>query len=153
MTWKKKNYGGEPTSNVGVKRAVFVGRFQPYHYGHIELINQKINQGIPVLIMIRDIAPDTNNPFSPTQAMNMILKYHRSMNHDVQVMIIPDIESINFGRGVGYEVNKYTPTEEIGGISATEIRDSIRTGKVNWRTQVPNVLHDDIFDNIMNYGK
>ena len=152
MSWKKKNYGGEPTKNVSVKRAVFVGRFQPYHYGHIELINQKINQDIPVLIMIRDIAPDLNNPFSPTQAMNMILKYHKAMNQDVEVMIIPDIESINFGRGVGYEVNKYSPTEEISNISATDIRESIRTGEVNWKVKVPKVLHDDIFDNIQNYG-
>ena len=39
--WNKKNHGGEPTTNKDKKYAIFVGRYQPYHYGHIELIKQK----------------------------------------------------------------------------------------------------------------
>jgi len=63
-------------------------------------------------------------------------------------MIIPDMESINFGRGVGYEVNKYTPTEEIANISATNIRESIKLGNENWRKFVPVELQEDIISNI-----
>ena len=50
--WSKVNHGGEPTKNPDKKYAIFVGRYQPYHYGHIELIQQKLDQGIPALIMV-----------------------------------------------------------------------------------------------------
>ena len=40
--------------------------------------------------------------------------------------IIPDIESINYGRGVGYEVIEHIPPTEIGEISATKIRKQMR---------------------------
>ena len=50
--WSKVNHGGEPTKNTDKKYAIFVGRYQPYHYGHIELIQQKLNQGITALIMV-----------------------------------------------------------------------------------------------------
>ena len=78
----------------------------------------------------------------------MILKYHKQRKQDVEVIIIPDMESINFGRGVGYEVNKYTPTEEIANISATSIRESIKLGNEYWRKLVPVELQEDIISNI-----
>ena len=40
--------------------------------------------------------------------------------------IIPDIESINYGRGVGYEVIEHIPPKEIEEISATKIREQTR---------------------------
>ena len=148
MAWVKRNYGGQPTQNKDKKRAIFIGRYQPYHYGHIQLIEQKLLKGIPVLILIRDIEPDSGNPFTSVQTKNMILKYHKQRKQDVEVIIIPDMESINFGRGVGYEVNKYTPTEEIANISATSIRESIKLGNENWRKLVPVELQEDIISNI-----
>ena len=42
MNWSKVNHGGEPTKNPDKKCAIFIGRYQPYHWGHIELINQKL---------------------------------------------------------------------------------------------------------------
>ena len=44
----------------------------------------------------------------------------------VVTSIIPDIESINYGRGVGYEIIEHIPTSEIGEISATSIREQMR---------------------------
>jgi cytidyltransferase-like protein len=149
MAWVKRNYGGQPTKNKDKKRAIFIGRYQPYHFGHIQLIEQKLLKGVPVLILIRDIEPDAGNPFTSQQTKNMILKYHRERKQDVEVMIIPDIESVNFGRGVGYEINKFTPTEEIANISATYIRESIKLGNGSWRSLVPEELQEDIISNIM----
>ena len=40
----------------------------------------------------------------------------------VKIIPIPDIESVNYGRGVGYEINEFEPPKDIGKISATEIR-------------------------------
>ena len=142
--WDVKNHGGNPTTNESKKYAIFVGRFQPYHQGHISLIMQKINEGIPALIMVRDIAPDAKNPFTTEQTVEMIEKYHAAKGHDVQVTIIPDMESVNFGRGVGYEINEFTPPENIGWISATGIRNSIKEGNNDWRTLVDESIQADV---------
>ena len=142
--WDVKNHGGNPTTNESEKYAIFVGRFQPYHQGHISLIMQKINQGISALIMVRDIAPDIKNPFTTEQTVQMIKKYHTAKGHDVKVIIIPDIESVNFGRGVGYEINEFAPPENIGWISATGIRNSIKEGNDDWRKLVDASIQGDV---------
>ena len=142
--WDVKNHGGNPTTNESKKYAIFVGRFQPYHQGHISLIMQKINKGIPALIMVRDIAPDAKNPFTTEQTVEMIEKYHAAKGHDVEVIIISDMESVNFGRGVGYEINEFTPPENIGWISATGIRNSIKEGNNDWRTLVDESIQADV---------
>ena len=142
--WDVKNHGGNPTTNESEKYAIFVGRFQPYHQGHISLIMQKINQGISALIMVRDIAPDVKNPFTTEQTVEMIKKYHGAKGHDVRVIIIPDMESVNFGRGVGYEINEFAPPEDIGWISATKIRNSIKEENNDWKTLVDASIQGDV---------
>jgi cytidyltransferase-like protein len=144
MNWEKVNHGGQPTSNKDKKRAIFIGRYQPYHQGHIELVKQKLDQGIPALIMIRDIKPDEKNPFTTEQTANMIKKYHAAKGDDVEVMIIPDIESVNYGRGVGYEINEFTPPDGIAFISATKIRESIKTGDDAWKQMVDESIQEDV---------
>jgi hypothetical protein len=41
---------------------------------------------------------------------------------DIEVIVIPPIESVNYGRGVGYDIIEHEPPKEIGEISATKIR-------------------------------
>jgi nicotinamide mononucleotide adenylyltransferase len=150
--WTKVNHGGEPTKNSDKKYAIFVGRYQPYHFAHIELIQQKLNEGIPALIMVRDIEPDEENPFTTQQTVDMIEKYHNSKGDDVKVMIIPDIESVNFGRYVGYQVNEFTPPDNIGFISATKIRDSIKNGDDSWRSMVDESIQEFVKNLMENHG-
>ena len=142
--WDKINHGGNPTANKDKKYAIFIGRYQPYHFGHVELVEQKLNEGIPCLIMVRDIEPDTTNPFTTQQTVDMIEKYHKAKNHDVLVMVIPDIESVNYGRGVGYEINQYTPPADIGFISATKIREAIKNNDDSWRQMVDESIQEDV---------
>jgi len=144
MSWEKKNHGGNPTTNKDKKYAIFIGRYQPYHYGHINLIQQKLDEGIPALIMVRDIEPDEKNPFTTKQTIKMIKDYHDSKGDDVMVLSIPDIESVNYGRGVGYEINEFIPTEEIGFISATKIRESIKNGDDTWKYLVDESIQKDV---------
>lgn len=146
LGWTKTNHGGEPTSNEDKKYAIFIGRFQPPHHGHFELFEQKLKEGIPSLIMIRDIIPDEKNPFTSEQTASMIEKYYESKNKDVKVMIIPDIESVNYGRGVGYEINEFTPPENIGFISATKIRESINNNDNEWKKMIDESIQDDIIN-------
>ena len=142
--WPKQNHGGSPTNNKDKKRAIFIGRYQPYHFGHIELIQQKLNDGIGALIMVRDIEPDEKNPFTTQQTVDMIEKYHKSKGDDVEVIIISDIESVNYGRGVGYEINEFTPPDNISFISATKIRESISTGDDSWKFMVDESIQQDV---------
>lgn len=114
-----------------MKKAVFIGRFQPYHKGHEWLVDNKLKKGVPVLIMVRDIPPDNKNPFTTEQTVEIITE--RYCDEDVQVMIIPDIESVNWGRGVGYEVNEFIPPEDIKRISATQIRAQIKEKNDSWK--------------------
>jgi len=151
MMWNVKNHGGEPTKNNDKKYAIFIGRYQPYHYGHINLIEQKLKQGIPALIMVRDINPDEKNPFTTEQTVSMIKKYHESKGDDVKVMIIPDIESVNYGRGVGYEINEYTPPVDISFISATNIRNSIKNGDESWKILVDESIQEDVIKYLNSY--
>jgi cytidyltransferase-like protein len=144
MSWEKKNHGGNPTTNKSKKYAIFIGRYQPYHYGHINLIQQKIDEGVPALILVRDILPDEKNPFTTKQTIKMIRDYHGSKGDDVIVLSIPDIESVNYGRGVGYEINEFTPTEEISFISATKIRELIKLGDDSWKNMVDKSIQNDV---------
>lgn len=148
--WEKKNHGGNPTANKDKKRAIFIGRYQPYHQGHLSLVQQKLNEGVPVLIMVRDIEPDEKNPFTTWQTVSMIEKYHITKGDDVEVMVIPDIESVNFGRGVGYEINEFTPPDNLAFISATDIRQSIKDDNDDWKELVDKIIQDDVIKYLTN---
>ena len=104
--------------------AMFVGRWQPLHKGHQELFKQAMDEGKNVLICIRDTAVDEKNPFSAEEIMQNIKSFYPQeiIEGKVQVMVIPDICSIEFGRGVGYDIIERIPPTEIGEISATKIR-------------------------------
>jgi len=105
-----------------MKYSMFVGRWQPFHDGHKWLINQKLKQGKNVLICVRDMETDENNPWNANQVQQGIEYAYRNYDN-VKVMIIPDIESINYGRDVGYEIIEHLPPDDIKEISATKIRN------------------------------
>ena len=44
----------------------------------------------------------------------------------IKITIVPDIESINYGRGVGYEIIEHVPPQQVEEISATKIREQMR---------------------------
>ena len=108
--------------------AMFVGRWQPLHKGHQELFKQAMNEGKNVLICIRDIYPDEKNPFTAEEVKDNIMNHYAQecIDGKVRVMVIPDICSVEFGRGVGYDIIERTPPQYIGEISATKIREELR---------------------------
>ena len=57
-----------------------------------------------LLLWLEILNPMKKNPFTTEQTIDMIETYHKSKGQDVLVMKIPDIESVNYGRGVGYEI-------------------------------------------------
>jgi nicotinamide mononucleotide adenylyltransferase len=113
--------------------AMFIGRWQPWHTGHRWLIDQQLNQGKKILLCVRDVKEDENNPWSAYQIMMNLSEELLDLIEDgkVRLMIIPDIESVNFGRGVGYDVIEHIPPAEIAEISATKIRQQIKENEKN----------------------
>ena len=117
------------SSSTEVKYSMFVGRWQPLHPGHLWLINERLKEGKNVWLAIRDVEPDEKNPWTAEQIQEMVHEGElRELILDGRVItsIIPDIESINYGRGVGYDVIEHIPPTEIGEISATSIRNQMK---------------------------
>jgi len=106
------------------KYALFIGRWQTWHAGHKWLINQQLEKGKNVWVAIRDVPVDENNP-KPAHQVLMDLskeKFFIENSDKILISIIPDIESVNYGRGVGYEVIYHQPPAHIESISGTGIR-------------------------------
>ena len=104
---------------------MFIGRWQTWHEGHEWLISQRIAKDKKILICIRDVAPDENNPRDAIEIYDELSKIlaPRIDKGQIKLIIIPDIESINYGRGVGYEVIEHSPPEAVKEISGTKIRE------------------------------
>jgi len=110
-----------------MKYSMFIGRWQPWHKGHQWLVNQRLNQGCNVCIAIRDIEKDDSNPFTAEEVKQNLENELSDLikSKKVKIIIIPDIESVNYGRGVGYDIIEHIPPQEIKEISATKIRKTL----------------------------
>tara|TARA_Y100000994_G_C15533263_1_gene376682 strand:- start:274 stop:627 length:354 start_codon:yes stop_codon:yes gene_type:complete len=108
--------------------SMFIGRWQPWHEGHQWLIAQRLNEGKNVWIAIRDVEKNDNQPWSSNEILMNLQTELRYLIEEGRVMvsIVPDIESINYGRGVGYDIIEHTPPDDIKEISATKIRKEMR---------------------------
>lgn len=109
--------------------AMFVGRWQPLHLGHKEMFQQVLDEGGNVCIAIREIEPDYKNPFNALEVMQNIINEYDALIKEgrVRVMVVPDICSVDFGRGVGYDIIEHIPPTEVAEISATKIREQMRS--------------------------
>jgi cytidyltransferase-like protein len=125
QNWDKKIHVQSSLPPKEGQHAMFVGRWQPLHTGHQELFKRAMDEGKNVLICIRDIQPDEKNPFTAQQVLENITEFYQNEPR-VTVMVIPDICSIEFGRGVGYDIIEHVPPTVIGEISATKIREQMK---------------------------
>lgn len=107
------------------KYALFIGRWQTWHKGHEWLIKQQLNNGKNCWVAIRDVEIDEKNPKSAHQVLIDLSKekFFIENSNKIMISIIPDIESVNYGRGVGYDVIYHEPPNEISKISGTHIRN------------------------------
>lgn len=115
--------------NKSGKWAMFVGRWQPWHDGHRWLIDQALNEGKHVLLCIRDVPTDDKNPWTSQEIlMNLTKELIDVLNTGkLKIIQIPDIESINIGREVGYDLIEHIPPQDIHDISATKIREQMKS--------------------------
>ena len=105
-----------------MKYSLFIGKWQPFHKGHKWLIEERLKLGKNILIGIREI----ENPLYSSSEIKM--QVFELFPDEVNVGTIdfvemPDVESINYGRDVGYDIIEHKPPEDIKEISGTNIRN------------------------------
>ena len=123
----------------GLKKfALFIGRWQPFHNGHQWLIDQQLDKGNPVCIAIRDVEKDEKNIWTSLEIKLMLEDRFETeiKGGAIKVVIIPDIDSINIGRDVGYDIIEHVPSDEIAQISATKIREKMKQEENNENTDI-----------------
>jgi adenylylsulfate kinase len=101
-----------------------LGRWQPWHAGHRALFERLIQRTGQVCIMVRDCQGWNNsNPFNFEQVKNNIKKDLDPLYQgQYEIMLVPNIVHIGWGRGVGYTAGEETFDDTITQISATKIR-------------------------------
>jgi hypothetical protein len=113
-----------------------LGRWQPWHNGHQELFKRAVAKTGQVAIQVRDVHGASggdgqdDNPFNwDTVCQNIedglaADDFHRGV--DYEIMLVPNIVNITYGRGVGYVFEEEVFEESITDISATKIRKEMR---------------------------
>lgn len=101
-----------------------LGRYQPWHEGHRALFERALNKTGQVCIMIRDCQGWNNsNPFAIDQVKYAIRKdLDPHFQGKYEIVIVPNIVNITYGRDVGYVIEKESFDDKIEQISATSIR-------------------------------
>jgi hypothetical protein len=119
-----------------------LGRWQPWHDGHQELFKRCIAKTGQVIIQVRDVqgasggVGQDDNPFDwdsvCTNIETELLKYGYKRGLEYEIMLVPNITNITYGRGVGYVFEEEVFEKSITDISATKIREKMRNdGLIN----------------------
>jgi hypothetical protein len=101
-----------------------LGRWQPWHKGHRALFERLLQKTGQVVIMVRDCQGwNDSNPFNFNQVKNNIQRDLDPLYQgQYEIMLVPNIVHIGWGRGVGYTSGEEFFDEEITKISGTQIR-------------------------------
>jgi nicotinamide mononucleotide adenylyltransferase len=106
--------------------AQMLGRWQPFHDGHLELFKKILEKTGQVIIMVRDMPKSDNNPFEFEDIKKRIEEKLKDYTGKFDVIKVPNITNICYGRDVGYKIEEVVLPKEIQEISATKIRNKIK---------------------------
>ena len=113
-----------------------LGRWQPWHDGHQALFKRCVAKTGQVAIQVRDVQGASggdgqdDNPFNWDEVCQNIEAgllcdgFKRGVEYEI--MLVPNIVNITYGRGVGYAFEEEVFEESITDISATKIRKDMR---------------------------
>jgi len=108
--------------------AQMLGRWQPWHEGHQALFEEMLTKTGQVQIMVRDVQGVGDNPFDfDTVKENIHQALSKTYKNRYQVMLVPNITYIGYGRKVGYKIEEIVLPENIQKISATDIRNKMKS--------------------------
>ena len=112
-----------PAFDPQKRTALFVGRYQPFHLGHLRLIEEGLKRVGQVCIAVRDThGSDDKNPltfFSVKQRIEAALSAYAGR---FVVVALPNITDVFYGRDVGYNVERIVLDKAIEEISGTKMR-------------------------------
>ena len=120
---------------------LLLGRWQPWHDGHLALFERAFAKTGQVVIQVRDVEGSSggegqdDNPFSYEEisksiAAKLSLSGYK-VNKDFIIQLVPNITNITYGRGVGYKMEQEYFDSDVESISATKIRKILRDeGKI-----------------------
>ena len=120
---------------------LLLGRWQPWHEGHLALFKRALAKTGQVVIQVRDVEGSSggegqdDNPYPyediSKDIAEKLLSAGYKINKDFVVQLVPNITNITYGRGVGYSIEQESFNSNIESISATKIRKSLRDeGKI-----------------------
>ena len=118
-------------NNVDIKHSangqasLFIGRWQPFHDGHKQLIETVLKKGKPVVIGIRDTEISKKNPYTVTERWTRIQRELAEYGELVKIITLPDIDEVCYGREVGYLLRRIQLDGQTEEISGTKIRQEI----------------------------
>ena len=116
------------TINWKKPTAMMLGRYQPFHDGHKELFKEILKKTGQVVIMIRDTAGiDNSNPFNFENVKKNIEIGLEEYKGKFEIIKVPNITNICYGRDVGYKIEQIKLSKEIEDISATKIRKQLKS--------------------------
>ncbi len=113
-----------------------LGRWQPWHDGHQALFKRCVAKTGQVIIQVRDVQGASggdcqdDNPCDWEAVCKNVEdglakdNFHRGQEYEI--MLVPNIVNITYGRGVGYKFEEEVFDEAITDISATKIRKEMR---------------------------
>lgn len=109
--------------------ALFIGRYQPFHDGHLALIEEGLRRVGQVCIAVRDTAgTDAKNPFSFEYVRSRIELGMRRHDGRFVIVPIPNVTHVFYGRDVGYVIDKIDLDSTLQKISATHERSLLSDG-------------------------
>jgi phosphopantetheine adenylyltransferase len=106
-----------------------LGRWQPFHDGHLALFKEILKKTGQVVIMVRSMPQTDNNPFVFEDIKKRIEEKLKDYVGKFDVISVPNITNICYGRDVGYKIEEIVLPKQIQEISATKIREKERNEK------------------------
>jgi nicotinic acid mononucleotide adenylyltransferase len=106
--------------------AQMLGRWQPFHDGHLALFKEILKRTGQVQIMVRSMPKSDNNPFEFKDIKKRIEKKLKDYVGKFEVIKVANITNICYGRDVGYKIEEIVLPKQIQEISATKIRQEMK---------------------------
>ena len=106
--------------------AQMLGRWQPFHDGHLALFKEILKRTGQVQIMVRSMPKSDNNPFEFEYIKKRIEKKLQDYVGKFEVIKVANITNICYGRDVGYKIEEIVLPKQIQEISATKIRQEMK---------------------------
>ena len=106
--------------------AQMLGRWQPFHDGHLALFKEILKRTGQVQIMVRTMPKSDNNPFEFEDIKKRIEEKLKDYIGLFEVIKVANITNICYGRDVGYKIEEIILPKQIQDISATKIREEMK---------------------------